>query len=406
MPDKNRLTYLFQQYLSNNITDSELEELFEYVKQVRTDETLKAYITSVYQETRAETDEEGRQIDWDTMFDSIVHESLKAEAGTEETTGTYGKRFPLWRSIAAAVVLLIIGVGVYFYRHKAELPQEIVRHEEKKKRDIMPGGNKATLTLANGMQLVLDSTQKGTLAGQGNMKVLKLGSGRLAYQSGALKKGNEKLSDRGAIAYNTLTTPRGGQYQLTLSDGTKVWLNSGSSIRYPVAFKGKKRKVEMTGEVYFEVKHDEDKPFKVWVNGEVIEDIGTHFNVNAYADEPAMRTTLLEGAVKVRKRILKPGEQAVLENGKMKVLENINTDNIVAWKNGYFAFNDATLAMVMRKLARWYDIEVVYREGVDSEQRFSGRIGRDLTLSQVLNGLRQTSAHFKIEADRRRVILQ
>src|SRR5699024_7437317 len=274
---------------------------------------------------------------------------------------------------------------------------------------IMPGGNKAVLTLANGTKVGIDSTHNGKLAGQGNMNVVKIGSGLLAYQSGMLKAQNPKYKANSIVRYNTLTIPRGGQYQLTLSDGTKVWLNAGSSIRYPIAFNGKERRVEMTGEAYFEVVHNEKQPFKVLVNGEVIEDLGTRFNVNAYADEPAMKATLLEGAIKVKSQILRPGEQAVIADGQMDILKEVNTDNSVAWKNGYFAFNNANLETVMRKLARWYDIEVVYKHGIENKssmQQFSGRIGRDLTLSQILNGLKQTSAHFKIEEDSRTVIVQ
>jgi len=396
MLNKNRLTYLFQQYLNNNITDSELEDLFKYIKSNEEEEALEKSVVDVYQETQA--DEIEKQIDWNLMFDRIVRDAV-------EEKEIYIKRFPIWRSMVAAIVLLIIGAGAYFYINKENTPQEVAKHEEKKQ-DIMPGGNKAMLTLANGTTVILDSTQKGKLSGQENMRIVKLGSGKLAYQRGILKTEDGKHMAKSAMKYNTLTTPRGGQYQLTLSDGTRVWLNAGSSIRYPVVFNGEERRVEMTGEAYFEVAKNVESAFIVKKGDVKIKVLGTHFNVNAYADEREMKVTLLEGVVKVKNEILRPNEQAVLKDDKMRVLKDVNVGDIVAWKNGFFAFNNATLAKVMRKLSRWYDIEVVYKKGIDRGQRFSGKIGRNLTLSQVLNGLKQTRAHFKIEEDSRTVILQ
>lgn len=404
MPNKNRLIYLFKQYLSNEITDSELEELLECIEDVKSYNILEDYVDTMYQETQA--NKSGEWIDWDTMFNRIVHESVTAG----EAPKVYVKRVAIWRNIAASVVVLIIGIGAYLYFHQPSAPQDTTQQEEKRQ-DIMPGGNKAVLTLVNGQKIVLDSSNIGLLSMQGNTKVIKLKSGSLAYRSLQTTDG-EQSSGRtpniaGVTQYNTLAVPLGGTYQLTLSDGTKVWLNAGSTIRYPIAFNEKERKVNITGEAYFEVAHNEKLPFKVSVDGEVIEDLGTRFNVNAYADEPAMKVTLLEGAVKVRNKILEPGEQALIKDNNLKILKEVNVSNVVAWKEGYFAFDNATLAMVMRKLARWYDIKVIYKQGINSnKQSFSGRIGRNLTLSQVLTGLRQTKAHFKIKPDRKTVILQ
>jgi ferric-dicitrate binding protein FerR (iron transport regulator) len=208
------------------------------------------------------------------------------------------------------------------------------------------------------------------------------------------------------VSFNTLTTPRGVQYRLVLPDGTAVWLNTGTSLRYPVAFTGKERKVMLTGEAYFEVKHDSKKPFRIQAGNQLIEDLGTNFNIKAYADEPVMKTTLLEGAVKVGNTILKPGEQAqVNEKGDIAVAKNINVADVMAWKNGFFVFRNDNLKTVMREIARWYDVEVIYQPNVNNNQQFSGKIDRGLTLTQVLNGLALTKARFTITDNREVVIL-
>jgi ferric-dicitrate binding protein FerR (iron transport regulator) len=233
---------------------------------------------------------------------------------------------------------------------------------------------------------------------QGNTKIIKTDSGRLAYNGT-----NEKPTE---ITYNTLSTPKGGQYQLILPDGSKVWLNAASSIRYPTAFVGNSRIVEITGEAYFEVMHNSKVPFEVKTRSQVIEDIGTSFNVNAYTDEAAIRTTLLEGAVKVDNVVLKPGEQAEADNGtqKITVIKGVDIQRAVAWKNGIFSFKDADLKTVMRQLARWYNVDVEY-EGAVPGGSFGGDIGRGLTLSQVLEGLAETRVKYKI-TEGNKIIIQ
>ena len=404
MLENERIRYLFKRYLNNAISDSELDELFEYIKNTKDYKTLEEYLRTIQQKMETQGSEE--PIDWDAMFDRILHRPQKPD----EIPKMRLNRAHLWRNIAAVVALFVIGIGAYLYFHQPPVSQKLVQQEETKA-DIMPGGSKAVLTLGSGQHIILDSTNAGLLSMQGNTKVVQLKSGSVVYQKQQTRDNTAATASQHTNtktqAYNTLTVPRGGKYQLILSDGTKVWLNAASSIRYPIAFTGNERKVSITGEVYFEVMHDEKHPFKVIANGEVIEDLGTHFNVNAYADEPAMKVTLLEGAVKVRDKILKPGGQALIQDGKVEISKDVNVSNVVAWKDGYFAFDNATLATVMRKLARWYDIEVVYKQGMENNKKsFSGTIGRDLTLSQVLTGLRQMNTHFTIEPDRRTVILQ
>jgi ferric-dicitrate binding protein FerR (iron transport regulator) len=274
------------------------------------------------------------------------------------------------------------------------------------KNDVAPGGNKAVLTLSDGTQIVLDSAMNGVLSSQGNSKVLKLNSGQLAYTAngeslkGSSVKGGAEKGNR-SLVYNTITTPRGGQYQLVLADGTKVWLNASSSLRYPVAFTGPERRVELSGEGYFEVVKNAAMPFRVRANDMDVDVLGTHFNVNAYADETAIKTTLLEGAVKVTSlvssHILSPGQQAQLnKEGLLHIVSAVDLEEVVAWKEGYFQFNQADLKSIMRQISRWYDVDIRY-EGEIPNRQFGGDISRTANVSEVLNILKMSQVHFRIE---------
>jgi ferric-dicitrate binding protein FerR (iron transport regulator) len=264
--------------------------------------------------------------------------------------------------------------------------------------DIMPGGNKAILTLGDNTTINLDDAKNGVVGQQGNTQVVKSKEGRLDYYTVGAKAS--------AITYNLLTTPRGGQYQLALPDGSKVWLNAASSLRYPTAFAGKERVVELHGEAYFEIAPNPSMPFKVAVSqqaGEApaeIEVLGTHFNVKAYADEPAVHTTLLEGSVRVRKGRnivpLQPGQQASWNSARDVRVVPADVEEAVAWKNGLFKFNEATIEDVMRQLSRWYDVEVVYTNGIPGDL-FRGEIYRNVNVSKVLKVLEASGVQFKVE---------
>lgn len=267
--------------------------------------------------------------------------------------------------------------------------------------DLAPGGNKAILRLADGSAIILDSAADGTLSEQGNIKVEKLSNGLLAYTIGG-----KQLTANDAAFYNTISTPRGGQYQVTLSDGTKVWLNAASSIRFPVFFAGNERRVEITGEAYFEVAKNISKPFKVKTTASEIEVLGTHFNINAYEDEAAVKTTLLEGMVKVSvpgtggkntSRFLQPGQQSgISKEGTISVLNNADTEEALAWKNGRFQFKSADIKSILRQISRWYDVDVVYKGNVNLH--FTGQLKRDEYVSKVFEKLALTGVvHFKIE---------
>ena len=303
---------------------------------------------------------------------------------------------------AAAMVLLVAGLGWLQYRHVRQASPT----ETAKARDVAPGKEGAILILADGRQVVLDSIGSGIVANEHGTEVL-VQNGSLVYRSGT--------DQQAPLSYNTMATPRGRQFHMVLPDGTRVWLNAASRLRYPVLFEGTERRVELTGEAYFEVAKNELLPFKVVVNGNDIQVLGTSFNINAYDNEQTIQASLVEGAIKVAPAlpvspvILKPGQQARLtlpEQGRAAAMKVVNADmeQVLAWKNNLFNFEKASVAEVMRQLERWYDIEVVYENGVP-DLHFLGAIGKDLTLAEALAMLKGASVHFRIEEGRKLVVL-
>lgn len=313
------------------------------------------------------------------------------------------------RRFAAAVVLLILSAGLYFYAARSKPGGEF---EERKTavNDITPGGNKAVLTLADGSKVILNDLKSGTQITQGNSAVSKTKEGQLVYDASA--HNSQLTADISLPAYNTIATPRGGQYMIILPDGTKVWLNAESSLRFPTEFSGKERKVDLAGEAYFEVAKA-GTPFYVNSAEQQIEVLGTHFNVMAYADEAVIKTTLLEGSVKVSNlkskvsNLLKPGQQSSMgKEGRIKIAA-VNTDEAVAWKNGYFLFNNESLESIMRKVSKWYDVQVDYKGNTDNLY-FGGMVSRSKNISAVLKIMELTGdVQFKIIPDgkERRVIV-
>lgn len=301
---------------------------------------------------------------------------------------------------AAAVLVLVCCAGAWYFLQRSPGKQPAANTGNLAyKNDVAPGSNKAVLTLSDGSTVALDSAGNQVIR-QGNTAIHQR-SGLLQYQaSGAAA----------SISYNILTTPRGGKFRIVLPDGTRVWLNAASSIRYPTAFTGKERKVEVTGEAYFEVAKNAVMPFRVNIDNRAeVEVLGTHFNINAYRDEAAINTTLMEGKVKVGANhlpgtVLQPGQQASLAAaGALQVLNEVDTAQTIAWKEGWFEFHMATLPDVMRQLARWYDVEIAYPPNIP-DRAFEGRMQQDLTLAQVLKILEKYQVHFHIE-DRRITIL-
>jgi ferric-dicitrate binding protein FerR (iron transport regulator) len=312
-------------------------------------------------------------------------------------------RLKPWRLSVAAAILAAIATAtgvLLITNHKSVPAPATAQQRHPAPADIQPGGNRAVLTLADGSTISLDSAHTGNLASQGTAKVLKIQDGELKYDATA-------TAGNSAVSYNTLSTPRGGQYKLLLADGTRVWLNAASSIRYPTAFTGPDREVEISGEAYFEIAKNAAMPFRVLTVSNpgdndpmTIDVLGTHFNVNAYNDEPVVRTTLLEGLVKVSKgknmAMLKPGQAAqVRKDGAIQQLSDVDLEATVAWKDGLFEFNDEELPAILRQISRWYDIDVEYAGAVPTD-KFTGSVSRNTTLSGVLKILRLSDVQVSV----------
>lgn len=368
--DEERINLLAEKWRNGTLTEAERQE-FEHWYVSFDDSELEVF-SSEDQET--------------------LGQRLYQYISREKDRRAQHRKKSLWRkAAAAAAVLVCLSGGAYFFDNVQKPDrQSIVNYDN----DIPPGDSKATLTLADGSTIVLEDAEEGELTELAGTRIIKPDSGSLVYTG----SGNA-----GETGYNTLSTPRGGQFKVTLPDGTKVWLNAASSITYPIVFNKDERQIEMAGEAYFEVARDKSKPFKVHTvaaggMGQIVEVLGTHFNINAYPDEKAVKTTLLEGSVMIKaenQKLLKPGQQSTLD-GDALFVHQVDTMEAVAWKNGLFHFRDASIKTVMRQLARWYDVEVVY-EGDIPEREFSGKIYRNINASQALELLSFTKVHLRIE---------
>lgn len=378
------LRRLLEKYINNSISEEEFIELWKTLDQRRFDPDWLKAIEEVHDNPELhgladEAQAAGRLARIKAMIGNAE--------GMQRGFPLPGSRRPVIRMAgyaAAAVVLLVSGIYL-FHRSSAGRPPAVAEASVTGGK-IQPGSQRAILTLSDGRTVTLDSAANGPIAQQGATQVLKLANGQVRYQPSS---GHDDK-----IAYNVLSTPMGGQYRLTLPDGTNVWLNAGSSITYPTAFPGNERKVVITGEVYFEVAKDKSKAFRVSAGEQQIEVLGTHFNINAYANEAHVKTSLLEGAIKVNKVLLRPG-QAFADNQ----IAPTNIEQDIAWKNGIFNFNNQSLEQVMRQLARWYDLDIVYPNGIPQKE-FGGEMGRNLSLGQVLKGLENSNIHFELSGKR------
>lgn len=389
-----RLKYLLEQVQQQRATQAQYKELLQFISDDDTGEIVRQ-LDAIHATgpSAATTDAEYNHPYWQSVVKEILDSDKFVQQEPVKKRAYFMQRY-WW---AAACALFIVS-GTYYYLSTYTRPTAIVATSPVK--DIAPGGNRAVLTLSDGSQIPLDSAGNGVLAQQGNTRITKLSNGQLAY--------NESGGREDQVLYNTMSTPLGGQYKLTLPDGTAVWLNAGSSIYYPTAFTGQERKVTITGEVYFEVAKNEKMPFLVKANNITIAVLGTHFNINAYKDEASTNTTLIEGAVKIiahQQQTLTPGQQArVSATGQsIQVVDHVDLSQVLAWKEGFFSFNDADLPTVMRQLSRWYNVDVKY-EGDIPQRVFTGEIGRNLSLSQVLKGLSKTRIRYRIENGNRIVI--
>ncbi|MBL7699101.1 MAG: FecR family protein [Chitinophagaceae bacterium] len=373
------LKSLLEQYLSGSLSEEDFRRLWSTLQDRASDAD---WLEAIEQAILAKN--ETLSPDYSKAAEALV--KIKERIVEEEIK----RRKPVVRILpmlkyAAAIAIAVLTTVLIFYSTKGDKFQANTAGTVKIPQDVEPGGDKAILTLADGSTIVLDNASDGQIAKQGYMQVVKLPNGQIQYKS--IPGDNGKIA---AISYNTMSTPRGGQYQLILPDGSKVWLNAESSITYPVAFTEHERRVRIIGEVYFEVAKDKTKPFHVETGDTEIEVLGTHFNVKAYAEDGPTKTSLLEGSVKINTQILKPGEAFM--NGRI-VPTNIEQD--VAWKNGIFNFNNQNLSQVMLQLARWYDLQVEYPGGIP-EKEYGGEIGRNLRLGQVLKGLENSGVHFEL----------
>ncbi len=397
---------LLEKYINNQCTPQEAEELFEYLEQDASGKVLLEQLQNEFKKAMQENELVPPEISIN------VRERLIHFIGQTEGLPFYKR--PFFRLAAAAAIVAGLCTGSYFLflDNRDHLPVPTATKASLYKNDVAPGGNKAVLTLGDGSTIILDSAQNGSLAQQGNTTVMKLSNGQLVYDAGKF--------DGQEIIYNTLSTPRGGQYQIVLADGTRVWLNAASSIRFPTRFIGNERKVAITGEVYFEVAPSRSPvgwrggkqafivnilPSMGGAGGGQVEVQGTHFNINAYDDEAMTKVTLLEGSVKVSdirhsaSGILKAGQQAQLNNQKIQVMDGADLDEVMAWKNGQFYFDEADIRTVMRQVEKWYDVEVKYEAEITYS--FVAEISRDVKVSKLLNILEFTDlVHFKIEGNK------
>lgn len=464
---------LLDRYLDGSATPSERQQVEQWLEQTQrphhewlamTAEEKAAWLKDFYDETLAIIRQPREKSAGSSQQDS------SNSSGQAEQPGQTGKSIELpssdrrnpWRSWlqAAAVLIILAGGGIYYFQNRSEkqpAPIAAIPKPAAKPAAVKPGSNRAILTLSDGTTIDLDSAQSGVLAQQGNAAVTKNGE-QLIYQSAnspatspatsaansaatsaatspangaATSAANAKSPNSpsangtatGAsnstqnlvVAYNTLATPRGGQYKLILPDGSRVWLNAASSIKYPTTFAQDQRNVEITGEAYFEVaslpspiQKGAKWPFKVTINSEgqnehrgTVEVLGTHFNINAYNDEPAIRTTLLEGSVKIASnqgpgRLLTPGQQARLDaTGKIDIGAT-NTEEAVAWKDGLFLMNKADISAVLRQLARWYDVEITYH-AQSPKGHITGDFPRTMALSDALKILSISGVHCTLQ---------
>ncbi|MFZ4102306.1 MAG: FecR family protein [Sphingobacterium thalpophilum] len=334
---------------------------------------------------KSETTEEINEIVGERIFQKIQENILP------DQQHQYSHKFYYVKSISiAALILLFISTGLYFYSNRViSEPEQFAEIDVRN--DILPGDNKAILTLADGSKISLDDAANGLLASQGNIAITKTDNGQIVYEKNNVDK-SKFMSNRSAI--NTIQTPKGGKYQIRLPDGSKVWLNSASTLSYPTTFAGNERKVQLKGEAYFEISPNKNVPFRVESENQIVEVLGTHFNINSYDDEDYVKTTLLEGSVKVilssnpnevsKTRLLKPGEQSLTKSSQSGIrIENVDTEKAVAWKNGYFKFRNTPIKEIMREIERWYDVELVYEGKIPSDE-FTGFISNDVKISAVL----------------------
>lgn len=375
-----RIAYLLQKCSNNDLTATEEAELNAFFMDENNRELFNREAANLLVAMPA--DPEINNGVWEPLLANV----LEADKVFEKETVFRKVSGGGWWQYAAAAVLIGVLVGwAYWWIHQPkQAPMPVASH-------IGPGTDKAILQLSNGSRIVLTDIQNGVVGQQGAVQVVKLDSGFVAYQGG-------KNNSSEAVAFNTLTTPRGGQFKIMLPDGSLVWLNAASSLKYPAVFTGDKRVVELAGEAYFEVAANARQPFYVKSKGQEVMVLGTSFNINTYDDEPVAVTTLLSGKVKVSgasfSGVMQPGEQVQRKGSdNWQLIKDVDTDNVMAWKKGLFSFDRADVTTVMRQLARWYDVTVIF-ETKNRQQQFMGEIPRNVSLDKALEILKFSDIHY------------
>lgn len=394
--DDKRLQLLLQKYVDNDLRADEMMEFWGRINEMENDEPLKKELKLLWKKEADQPAQSSRH--------TYKKELEKIFGEADQWRKKRNRKFSLIYRLAAAAIIIIVGSLTYLNFFNNNKERSVSEYNAVSQHvDVDPGKDGAILTLSDGSKIVLDDLENGIIATQNGTKII-LDEGILTYRING--------SNPSATVYNTVSTPKGRQFHLQLPDGSKVWLNAASSLRYPTVFTGKERKVEITGEAYFEVARNTKMPFHVKLNNDTeVEVLGTHFNINSYENEGKINTTLLEGSVSIingiEKKLLKPGQQAQITQqagSGIKIISQVDIDKVMAWKNGVFNFTDASLEEVMRQLERWYDIEIVYQTEIP-DLEFFGKMGRDLTLTKVLRGLEMSKVHFRIEEGRRLVVL-
>ncbi len=379
--NQNDINKMIKRYVAGKASAEEIIFIESYYKYLNKEDNILD-----------EFNEEELQVLGKASFESIIANINQPKV--------HRKSIPLYKYVAAAVVIIAFISG-FIYLSNDTLVKQNKLLVENEKIDILPGVDRAVLTLSDGSKILLDDYNNEKLVEKAGLTISKTTNGQLLY------KVNSAVPKATTIAYNTIATSKGNQYQVLLPDGTNVWLNAASSLKYPEIFSGNERKVILTGEAYFEVAKNKDMPFIVQSMNQEVQVLGTHFNINGYMDKQSIKTTLLEGSVKVSNssssKILKPGEQTLVDNdgsGNINLIKNVDLDGEIAWKNGLFNFNNAELKSILNQLERWYDIKIDYQSVPN--KRYNGMVPRKSNLSEVLNMLELTgNISFKIEEGRR-----
>ncbi len=399
--NQNKLIELLGLFVDGGISREDYDLLVDYIRANPEDEELNIAIDTVFKNSKKFNLLNGD--DKELIFQNIIrNKHFDSEIQNElEIIPTFAPR--LWYQLGiAASILILITTGLYFYKNRTVDDNIAAKVVEPKEAIITPGDDKAILTLSDGTKIILEDAKNGILANQAGISIQKTSDGELLYSfSNSANTVSPETKEN--VIYNKIETPIGGKYQVNLPDGSKVWLNSSSSLRFSALFNGHTREVELSGEAYFDVSKNKGKPFRVITKDQIVEVLGTQFNINSYSDEGPIKTTLIEGSVKIIYKdkvvLLSPGQQFQPKELVSAVVE-ADTEEVVAWKDGYFVFKNEDIKSIMRKLSRWYNVEVSYSGNIP-EVGFGGNISRSKDISEVLDVLQLTNAiHFKVEGRR------